>query len=121
VNRVLVTAIACAGLALLGGCAAHVSRPAPAAVTTAVPATTASVAPVPPVTVTVPAPMTATVPAPAPAPQVVPPGRTPCQWLGANGYSYEVVYLMWVDHGSPPNWDADGDGYPCEQTYGDQN
>lgn len=124
-NQILVGTIACAGLVLLGGCATDAPRHAAAAATTPVPTTTSSVAPLPPVTITVPAPLTVTVPAPPrPAPQqpqVVPRGQTPCQWLGANGYSYETAYLTWVDYGYPLNWDADKDGYPCEQTYGNQN
>ena len=46
---------------------------------------------------------------------------TPCQKLHADGYSYDVAYASWVDAGFPANWDADKDGLPCEQSYGEQN
>lgn len=62
-----------------------------------------------------------TVTAPEPAPVSPKPTQTPCQWLEANGYSYTFAVESWVDEGLPMNWDADRDGYPCEQSYGNQN
>lgn len=46
---------------------------------------------------------------------------TPCQRLYADGYSYDAAYSKWAEAGFPPNWDADSDGFPCEQSYGEQN
>lgn len=53
--------------------------------------------------------------------QQAPKPLTPCQQLYADGYSYDAAYVAWADAGYPPNWDADWDGFPCEQSYGDQN
>jgi hypothetical protein len=82
---------------------------------------TATVTASPSVTVVVPPP--ATVYAAPPATVTVPavPAQTPCQWLHANNYSYEQAYAAWAQEGYPINWDADRDGYPCEQSYGNQN
>ena len=77
---------------------------------------TTEVAP-PPVTVYVAPPVTVTEPAPVPPKPVL----TPCQSLAANGYSYAFAVESWVAEGLPANWDADRDGYPCEQSYGNQN
>jgi hypothetical protein len=74
---------------------------------------TSTVVVVPTVTVTPPA--TVTVEKPAPK------AMTPCQRLFAAGYSYDAAYVAWVDAGTPLNWDADKDGLPCEQSYGEQN
>jgi hypothetical protein len=108
------------GMAVLGlaACAQPATGHASAAPTT----TTAVVAPpptavAPPVTVYVAPPVTVTAPVPV-APK---PAQTSCQWLAANGYSYAFAVELWVDEGVPANWDADRDGYPCEQSYGNQN
>lgn len=53
--------------------------------------------------------------------QPAPNPRTPCQQLFSDGYSYDAAYDAWVVAGFPLNWDADDDGFPCEQSYGDQN
>jgi hypothetical protein len=74
---------------------------------------TSTVVVVPTVTVTPPA--TVTVEKPAPK------AMTPCQHLFAAGYSYDAAYVAWADAGYPLNWDADKDGFPCEQSYGEQN
>jgi len=86
---------------------------------TAVPVTTITTSP----SVTVSAPPPVTVYVGPPATVTVPPAttQTPCQWMQANGYSYELAYAAWVQEGYPVNWDADHDGYPCEQSYGDRN
>ncbi|HEY7596806.1 MAG TPA: hypothetical protein VH969_26910 [Actinophytocola sp.] len=84
---------------------------------TAAPRTSTSTPP--PATVTV-TPSTVYVPPPA---TVTVPDKplTPCQKLHAAGYSYDVAYAAWADAGFPANWDADKDGLPCEQSYGEQN
>jgi hypothetical protein len=46
---------------------------------------------------------------------------TSCQRMHAEGFSYAEAYAEWQHAGRPPAWDADHDGYPCEQTYGNQN
>ncbi|MGB3444161.1 MAG: hypothetical protein WBA97_35940 [Actinophytocola sp.] len=111
------------GMAVLGlaACAQPASVPG-----SAVPVTT-SEAGIPPPTTTVPPPVTVfvtppvTVTVPEPAPVRPKLAQTPCQWLKANGYSYEFALLSWADEGFPATWDADRDGYPCEQSYGNQN
>jgi len=85
--------------------------PVPTATVTASPSVTVVAAP--PATVYAAPPATVTVPAV--------PAQTPCQWLRANNYSYEQAYAAWTQEGFPINWDADRDGFPCEQSYGDQN
>jgi hypothetical protein len=111
-------AAAVAGVALLGlaGCAQPVtgaSAPAatPKAATSTPPPSTVVVQPS---TVYVPPPQTVTV-------TTAPKPRTPCQKLHADGYSFDVAYAAWVQAGYPANWDADHDGLPCEQSYGEQN
>jgi hypothetical protein len=69
---------------------------------------------VPPATVYVAPPATVTVPP-------VTPTLTPCQRLHADGHTYAVAYTAWEQAGYPANWDADHDGLPCEQSYGEQN
>ncbi|MGY6653897.1 hypothetical protein ACXIZN_17150 [Amycolatopsis sp. TRM77291] len=51
------------------------------------------------------------------------PSRTSCQRLLAEGFSYTYTYAFeaWVNAGRPLSWDADRDGYPCEQSYGNRN
>ncbi|WP_328609277.1 hypothetical protein OG943_09170 [Amycolatopsis sp. NBC_00345] len=84
-----------------------------------------------PTTVTAPAPVTVTAP-PPPVVVVQPqttvirpppaaPASTPCQRLLADGYSYSDAYSAWAKAGYPLSWDADRDGYPCEQSYGNRN
>lgn len=51
-----------------------------------------------------------------------PPNRlTPCQRMHADGYSFDAAYAEWALAGYPLNWDADKDGLPCEQSYGERN
>lgn len=114
--------LAAAGLAGCGVAVPGTAVPAPVA-----PASKAGV----PTTVTAPAPVTVTAPVPPvvvvqpqttvirPAPSV--PASTPCQRLLADGYSYSYAYNEWAKAGYPLSWDADRDGYPCEQSYGDRN
>lgn len=45
---------------------------------------------------------------------------TPCQRMGRDGVPFSDAYAEWLRSGAPANWDADGDGIPCEQTYGEQ-
>ncbi|MFI7116037.1 hypothetical protein [Amycolatopsis sp. NPDC049868] len=49
------------------------------------------------------------------------PSLTSCQRLFAEGFSYTYAYNAWVNAGRPLSWDADRDGYPCEQSYGNRN
>jgi hypothetical protein len=86
------------------GTPAATTRPSSPAPSTVVVESTVVVAP--PETVTV---------------QQAPQPLTPCQQLYADGYSYDAAYAAWADAGYPANWDADYDGLPCEQSYGDQN
>jgi hypothetical protein len=78
----------------------------------------------PPEKVVVPAPSTVYV---APktvtrsAPTAAPPARTSCEWMHDNGYSYVQAYSAWLNAGAPVSWDADHDGYPCEQSLENQN
>jgi len=85
---------------------------------TAVPPQTSTVTARPPVTVTVPPPSTVYVPSPGASTGS---GLTPCQSMAADGYSYDEAYSAWIDAGYPNNWDADQDGLPCEQSFGEQN
>jgi hypothetical protein len=105
----LFTGVAAFGLA---ACAQPVSG-------TSTPATTTKPAPTTVVesTVVVAPPETVTVQE-TPQPQTP---RTPCQQLYADGYTYDAAFDAWVAAGVPVNWDADKDGFPCEQSYGDQN
>lgn len=115
-----VAALTFTGVAALGltACAQRVAAPAvPVAITTttvAAPAPATVIIP-PPATVYVVPPETVTAPA---APKAA---QTSCQWLRANGYSYTLMRSVWMQEGFPINWDADRDGYPCEQSYGNQN
>jgi hypothetical protein len=107
----------------LGGCASRVSgnpSPAGAEVQTAQPATVTAPPSVvviqPPATVVQP-PVTVTQP-----PKTQPPKTlTSCQRLYSDGYSFAYAYDAWVQMGYPQNWDADHDGLPCEQSYGERN
>jgi hypothetical protein len=49
------------------------------------------------------------------------PNLTQCQRLYTEGYSYIYTYNAWASAGYPSSWDADHDGFPCEQSYGNQN
>jgi hypothetical protein len=115
-----VPALMLAGAGLVG-CGAAV--PGTAVPSPAAPASQATVTAPAPVTVTAPAPSVvvvqpqATVTRPPPAA----PASTPCQRLLAGGYSYSYAYNEWAKAGYPLSWDADRDGYPCEQSYGDKN
>jgi hypothetical protein len=117
--RLRVGAAILGGVAVLGlaGCAQPVTGTGtPAAAQK--PATTSqatSTVVVTPSTVTVTPPPTVTVQKAPPKP------RTPCQQLYAQGYSYAAAYTEWANAGYPVNWDADKDGLPCEQSYGEQN
>jgi len=112
---VRVVAAAFAGLVALGLSACGkpaAGSPTPASTTTsrAPPSSVTVVAP--PETVYVAPPETVTVPTKP---------LTPCQRMLAEGYSYDMAYIAWGQAGYPPNWDADHDGYPCEQSFGNQN
>jgi hypothetical protein len=48
------------------------------------------------------------------------PNLTPCQSLKASGVPFSTAYFSWTEHGAPASWDADKDGIPCEQSYGEQ-
>jgi hypothetical protein len=116
--RIRVGAAILGGVAVLGlaGCAQPVTgtgTPAATQLPVTTTAQTSTVVVVPTVTVTPPA--TVTVEKAPPKPQ------TPCQHLYAAGYSYDAAYAAWADAGYPLNWDADKDGLPCEQSYGEQN
>lgn len=115
--------LAVIGLAL-GGCASRVAGdPGPASaevrpvqtVQTGQPTTVTAPPSVvviqPPATVVQP-PVTVTQP---------PKTLTSCQRLYADGYSFAYAYDAWARMGYPQNWDADHDGLPCEQSYGEQN
>lgn len=109
------------GLAALaaGGCAERIQAP-PAPLTSTSTVVVPSPAPVvvqPPSTVYVEPPRTETVVVPAPRSNP----QTPCQLMYAKGYSYAAAVSEWLRSGSPINWDADKDGYPCEQSYGERN
>jgi hypothetical protein len=118
--KILVATITLTGATILGLSAC--AQPAAVPGSPAAPVTSAPVAPTP-VTVIVPPPSTVymvppqTVPVPA-APKAA---QTSCQWLYANGYSFAAVLSIWAQENFPANWDADHDGYPCEQTYGNKN
>ena len=116
----LVAAVTLTGVTLLGlsACAqpaAVPGSPVPAATPAPVAPSPATVVAPPPTVYVAPPPQTVTVPA---APKMA---QTSCQWLYANGYSYTAVLSIWAQENFPANWDADHDGYPCEQTYGNKN
>jgi hypothetical protein len=106
------SAVAVLGLAACAQPVSGTGTPAASQATSAPPPSTVTVAPS---TVYVPPPETVTVRQQPAKP------LTPCQKLHAAGYSYDVAYAEWVDAGFPVNWDADKDGLPCEQSYGEQN
>jgi hypothetical protein len=97
----------------LGGCAVSVPGKA-VPVGSVAPASTVTAPP----SVVVVQPPPVTVPAPAPAPSK---SLTQCQQFAAEGYSFGYAYNAWVRAGYPVGWDADRDGLPCEQSYGEQN
>ncbi|WP_229907672.1 hypothetical protein [Amycolatopsis oliviviridis] len=113
-NRMVAALLVSAGaVAALGACGTTttgtpvtvVREIVPPSTTTAVvaPPTTSVVVVEPPVTVT------------------RAPSLTSCQRLFAEGFSYVYAYNSWVNAGRPLSWDADRDGYPCEQSYGNRN
>ncbi|WP_233599143.1 hypothetical protein [Amycolatopsis sp. WAC 01375] len=114
----LVSAGAVASVVGLGGCGTPtagtpitvVREIAPPSTTTAV-----VVAPPPPASVVVVEPPTTVTRAPAVQ------RLTSCRRLLAEGYSFEYAFSAWVNAGRPLSWDADRDGYPCEQSYGNRN
>jgi hypothetical protein len=113
--RVVTAVVALVPAFGLAACAQPVSGTGTPAATTKT--TTSSPAPSTVVvesTVVVAPPETVTV-QPAPKP------LTPCRRMYADGYSYDAAYVAWADAGFPLNWDADSDGFPCEQSYGEQN
>ncbi|UJW32072.1 hypothetical protein L3Q67_44230 [Saccharothrix sp. AJ9571] len=105
-------------LFLLSGCAGMPGKAVTLApLATPVPAVpTQTLVVQPPVTVTAPPPAVQAPPQPQP-----PRNQTACQWMHTNGYSYTAAYNAWQDAGYPLNWDADRDGWPCEQSFGDRN
>jgi hypothetical protein len=119
-SRARAVAAAFTGVTLLGLSAC--AQPIPGTGTSA-PTETSTVDTQSSVTVVVPPPETVYV---APPETVTVPGAptkplTPCQQMYVDGYSYELAYAAWQRADFPPNWDADHDGYPCEQSYGEQN
>lgn len=46
--------------------------------------------------------------------------RTPCQQMFAAGVPFAQAYYTWSVNGAPSNWDADRDGIPCENSYGER-
>ncbi|AUI64290.1 hypothetical protein B1H26_41930 [Amycolatopsis sp. BJA-103] len=102
--------------AVLGGCGTAGSGSPPVTVVREIlpPSTTTAVAPPATSVVVVEPPVTVTrVP--------VAPSLTSCQRLLADGFSYAYAFDAWVNAGRPLSWDADRDGYPCEQSYGNRN
>ncbi|KZB79367.1 hypothetical protein [Amycolatopsis regifaucium] len=121
-NRKIAALLVSAGAAVsaggLGGCGTPtVGTPVTVVRELAPPSTTTAVvvAPPPPTSVVVvEPPMTVTR---TPAVQRL----TSCQRLLSEGYSFEYAFNAWVAAGRPLSWDADRDGYPCEQSYGNRN
>ncbi|WP_410598176.1 hypothetical protein [Amycolatopsis sp. lyj-90] len=117
-NRMVAALLVSAGAAaVLGGCgAAGAGSPPVTVVREIVPPSTTTAVVAPPATsvVVVEPPVTVTrVP--------VAPSLTSCQRLLAEGFSYTYAFNAWVNAGRPLSWDADRDGYPCEQSYGNRN
>ncbi|WET82359.1 hypothetical protein P3102_14695 [Amycolatopsis sp. QT-25] len=115
---VLVSAGAAVSVAGLGGCGTPtVGTPVTVVRELVPPSTTTAVvvAPPPPTSVVVVEPPTTVTRAP------VAQRLTSCQRLFAEGYSFEYAFGAWVTAGRPLGWDADRDGYPCEQSYGNRN
>ncbi|RSM57961.1 hypothetical protein DMH03_26485 [Amycolatopsis sp. WAC 01376] len=117
IAALLVSAGAVVSVVGLGGCGTPTAgTPITVVREIAPPSTTTAVVLAPPPTsvVVVEPPMTVTR---APAVQRL----TSCQRLLAEGYSFEYAFSAWVNAGRPLSWDADRDGYPCEQSYGNRN
>ncbi|MEV6909030.1 hypothetical protein [Amycolatopsis sp. NPDC051071] len=121
----LISAGAAVSIVALGGCGTptvgtpitvvrEVAPPSPPSPPSPPPLTTAVVAPPTTSVVVVEPPVTVTR-----AP--VAPSLTSCQRLFAEGYSFTYAFNAWVNAGRPLSWDADRDGYPCEQSYGNRN
>ena len=49
------------------------------------------------------------------------PSGTRCQRMYDAGVPLYQAYDAWARAGYPPSWDADGDGIPCERSYGEAN
>ncbi len=118
-NRTVAALLVSAGAAIsvvgLGGCGTTTAGTPVTVVREIVPSpTTAVVAPPPTSVVVVEPPVTITR---APAARSL----TPCQRLFADGFSFSYAYNAWINAGRPLSWDADRDGYPCEQSYGNRN
>jgi uncharacterized protein (DUF2147 family) len=47
------------------------------------------------------------------------PSGTPCQRMYDAGVPLYQASNAWARAGYPPSWDADGDGIPCEKSYGE--
>lgn len=109
-----VVCLACLGLAACAQPTAGTATPASTSTSTASAVPSTTVVNPPPATVYAAPPATVTVPVPAKP-------LTPCQRMHADGYSYAMAFSEWERAGYPPNWDADHDGYPCEQSYGEMN
>lgn len=119
-HKILPAAAAGAALGIvLTGCAMAVPG-TPAPIRQSVP-TTAPLRSASPRTTVPPGIVTTVVPAPSTVVVTSPQALTRCQEMYAQGLSYSTAFSEWVAAGSPASWDADHDGYPCEQTYGDQN
>ncbi|WP_181771556.1 hypothetical protein [Amycolatopsis pittospori] len=114
----LVSAGAAVFVAVLGGCGTTTAGTPITVVREVVPpppsTTTAVVAP-PPTSIVVVEPRVTVTRAP------VAPSLTPCQRLFSEGYSFDYAFSAWINAGRPLSWDADRDGYPCEQSYGNRN
>jgi hypothetical protein len=97
----------------VSGCAVSVpGKAVPVGSVVPVVAPTSTVTAPPSVVVVQPPPVT--VPAPSKS-------LTQCQQFAADGYSFSYAYDAWVRAGYPVGWDADRDGIPCEQSYGERN
>ncbi|HEV7651734.1 MAG TPA: hypothetical protein VGP26_26570 [Actinophytocola sp.] len=118
--RIRVAAAILGGVAVLGlaGCARPVTGTGTPAATPKSAVTSQAPPSVAPSTVYVTPPATVTVRQAPPKPRQA---LTPCQRMYAAGYSFDAAFSAWAEAGFPPNWDADNDGFPCEQSYGEQN
>ncbi|WP_410659382.1 hypothetical protein [Amycolatopsis sp. lyj-112] len=115
VAALLVSAGAAVSVAGLGGCGTPTAGTPVTVVREIVPQTTTAVVAPPPTSVVFVEPPVTVTRAP------VAPSLTPCQRLFADGYSFTYAFTSWVNAGRPLSWDADRDGYPCEQSYGNRN
>jgi hypothetical protein len=112
------SAIAVLGI-MVGGCASPgPGRPAP--VSTELPVVQPSTVTATPSVVVIQPPVTVVQP-PLTVVRPQAPVLTSCRRLYADGYTFAYAYDEWVRAGYPANWDADHDGLPCEQSYGERN